>query len=200
MSGAPRAGTRLAHNACFFERANAMRSKRGGSMRLIHALFPVGHFVISLLFIACGVALIAFACMQLWSAVTAEASVEGRIDEVLESLALVTVALAALELGETIIEEQVEREAHMSAPTRARRFLSRFLVVLVVALSIEALVLVFKYSHEAPENIPYAAVVAFAAGALIASWGLFVRLNRAAEELEPEAMREAKEEDRELER
>ena len=36
------------------------------------------------------------------------------------------------------------------------------------------------------------------AGALLASWGVFVRLNRYAEELEPEAMAEAKKEDRKL--
>jgi hypothetical protein len=138
--------------------------------------------------------------VQLWHSIATDAGIAARINQVLESLALVTVALAALELGETIIEEQVQREAHMSAPTRARRFLSRFMVVLVVALSIEALVLVFKYSHEAPANIPYATMIAFAAGALIAAWGLFVRLNRAAEELEPEAMREAQEEDKRLEK
>jgi hypothetical protein len=175
-----------------------MGARHGSAVRFVHALFPVGHFVISLLFITCGVALIAFACVQLWSSISQGTETAMRINQVLESLALVTVALAALELGETIIEEQVEREAHMSAPTRARRFLSRFMVVLVVALSIEALVLVFKYSHEAPQNIPYATMVAFAAGGLIAAWGLFVRLNRAAEELEPEAMREAKEEDKRL--
>ena len=31
--------------------------------------------------------------------------------------------------------EEVLREAHMSAPTRVRRYLSRFIVVIVVALS-----------------------------------------------------------------
>jgi hypothetical protein len=110
-------------------------------------------------------------------------------------MAVLTIALAAFELGETIIEEQVEREAQKSTPTRVRRFLSRFMVVLVVALSIESLVLVIEFGHEAPERLPYAASVALAAAALIAAWGLFVRLNRAAEELEPEAMSEAKAED-----
>jgi hypothetical protein len=33
---------------------------------------------------------------------------------------------------------------------------------------------------------------------LLASWGIFIRLNRYAEELEPEAMREAKQEDEKL--
>ena len=177
-----------------------MPSKPRSVVSVVRALFPIGHFLISVVFIVCGGALIVFACVQLWESIDPSSPAPFRINLVLESLALATVALASLELGETILEEQVQREAHMSAPTRARRFLSRFMVVLVVALSIEALVLVFKYSNEAPENIPYATVVAFAAAALIGAWGLFVWLNRAAEELEPEAMREAKEEDRALER
>jgi hypothetical protein len=37
-----------------------------------------------------------------------------------------------------------------------------------------------------------------ATGVLLAAWGLFVHLNRSAEELEPEAMAAAKREDRKL--
>jgi hypothetical protein len=123
------------------------------------------------------------------------ATADERLNAVLEALALLTVAVAALELGQTIVEEEVQREAHMSAPTRVRRFLSRFLVVLVVALSIETLVLVFRSSREAPEQLPYAASIGFTAAALLAAWGVFVHLNRSAEELEPEAMEQAKRED-----
>ena len=111
----------------------------------------------------------------------------------------ITVAVAALELGQTILEEEVQREAHMSAPTRVRRFLSRFLVVLVVSLSIESLVLVFRVSHDAPEQLPYAASVGLVAGVLLVAWGVFIRLNRSAEELEPEAMEQAKQEDKKVE-
>jgi hypothetical protein len=69
------------------------------------------------------------------------------------------------------------------------------MVVLVVALSIETLVVVFKVSQEAPEQLPYAASIGVAAGALLVAWGVFIWLNRAAEELEPEAMQQAKQED-----
>jgi hypothetical protein len=116
---------------------------------------------------------------------------------VLECIALLTVALAALELGQTIIEEEVLREAHMSAPTRVRRFLSRFMIVLVVALSIETLVLTFRYGGE-PEHLPYVAAIGVTAAVLLAAWGIFIRLNRSAEELEPEAMQQAKREDRKI--
>jgi hypothetical protein len=103
--------------------------------------------------------------------------------------------VAALELGQTILEEEVLRQAHMSAPTRVRRFLSRFMVVIVVALSIESLVGVFQLLHHDPARLPHAAAVAVAAAALLAAWGVFVHLNRSAEELEPEAMEKAKGED-----
>lgn len=64
--------------------------------------------------------------------------------------------------------------------------------MLVVSLSIETLVLVFEVGHVRPELLPYAASVGAAPGALLIAWAVFVRLNRSAEELEPEAMEQAK--------
>lgn len=165
-------------------------------MRLLLKIFPACHVVISVLFVACAVALVGLGATRIWEGLSLDPrTVADRLNAVLEGLAVLTVAVAALELGQTILEEEVQREAHMSAPTRVRRFLSRFLVVLVVALSIETLVLVFKASRERPEQLPYAACVGLTAAALLAAWGLFVRLNRSAEELEPEAMEQAKLED-----
>ena len=44
----------------------------------------------------------------------------------------------------------------------------------------------------------YAASIVFSVGVLLAGWGVFVRMNCYAEELEPEAMAEAKREDKKL--
>ena len=171
-------------------------------MKFLHRLFTAGHFVISVLFLVAGIALIGTALTQLWTGLQPfeSAGLLSRLNAVLESIAILTVAVAALELGQTILEEEVHREAQMSAPTRVRRFLSRFMVVLVVALSIETLVLVFRLSQDAPESLPYAAAVGIAAAFLLVAWGLFIRLNRSAEELEPEAMQAAKREDRKIEK
>ena len=176
-----------------------MAHEKSRAVKAFLTVVPVVHFVIGVLFAICGVALVAFSCIQLWSGIgPGDIGPNERLDNVLESLAVITVALAALELGQTIIEEEVQRETQMSAPTRVRRFLSRFMVVLVVALAIESLVLVFRYSHEEPRNMVYAAVVGACAAALMVAWGAFIRLNRAAEDLEPESMRQAKEEDRKV--
>ena len=168
-------------------------------MKGLLALFQWIHKLMAILFAVASLVLIALAVR------TATAALLGGFDEeaalaVIEAVGLLAAAVVALQIAETIIEEEVIRDAHVSAPTRVRRFLSRFMVVLVVALSIETLVSVFRYSHDDPTRLPYAASIGLAAAALLAAWGLFIRLNRSAEDVEPEAMDETKEEDRRVEK
>jgi hypothetical protein len=122
----------------------------------------------------------------------------GAAQTIIEAVGLLAAAVVALQIAETIFEEEVIRNADISAPTRIRRFLSRFFVVVIVALAIEGLVATFKAIHEDPAQLTYAAIILAATGILLAAWAFFVRLNRYAEELEPEAMAEAKREDRKL--
>lgn len=171
-------------------------------MRIVRILFAAGYSAVALLFFGCAIALIVFAVLELWQGVNLAGGMEprARFNAVLEAIGLLTIAVAALELGQTIIEEEIQREAHMSAPTRVRRFLSRFLIVVVVSLSIETLVAVFRLIHDDPARLPQASTIGLATAALLAAWGLFIRFNRSAEELEPEAMEKAKSEDEDLER
>ncbi|MEG0447346.1 MAG: hypothetical protein RR687_11305, partial [Comamonas sp.] len=113
---------------------------------------------------------------------------------IVEVLGTLASGVVALQIAQTVVEEEVIREAHISGPTRVRRFLSRFMVVLVVALAIEGLVATFKAQDSAADML-YSAALIVAVGILLAGWGLFVHLNRSAEELEPEAMQAAKGED-----
>jgi hypothetical protein len=170
-------------------------------MFLLRRLFIIGHMAIVLLFVCCGGALIVFAAAEMWRGMAPgqDMALPARFNAILEGIGLLTIAVVALELGQTILEEEVQRESHMSAPTRVRRFMSRFLVVVVVSLAIETLVAVFQLTHADPTRLPHAATIGIAAAALLASWGIFIKLNRSAEELEPEAMKQAKSEDRKVE-
>ena len=166
-------------------------------MNVIRKIFTVGYAGAIVLFVCCGLALVVFAAMELWHGVNPWQAMElrERFNSVLESIGLLTIAVVALELGQTVLEEEVLRDAHVSAPTRVRRFLSRFLVVVVVALAIESLVSGFELAHDDPARLPQAASLAVAAALLLAGWGIFVKLNRSAEELEPEGLEKAKSED-----
>ena len=112
---------------------------------------------------------------------------------IIEAVGLLTAAVVALQKYNDRGRGD-PRRGHQ-VPTRVRRFLSRFFIVVVVALAIEGLVATFKALHEDPTQLPYAASIVVATGVLLAAWGLFVHLNRSAEELEPEAMADAKREE-----
>jgi hypothetical protein len=167
--------------------------------RWVNGAYGMVYRVIAALFACCAVLLVGFAVLEVAAGLTVEgADLPARFSTVLEAIGMLTIAVAALELSQTVWEEEVLRKALMSAPTRVRRFISRFLVVVVVALAIEALVGAFHYVHDDPDQLPNAAAIAVAAAALLIAWGVFVRLNLGAEAIEPEAMARAKREDKTL--
>jgi len=159
--------------------------------------FAAVHAVLALLFVLSSLVLIAITVRTAWSVLTGGLD-DGTAQEIIQMIGLAAIAVVALQIAQTITEEEVIREAQVSGPTRVRRFLSRFLVVVVVALAVESLIATFKALRDDVTHLPYAASLILAVGFLLAGWGIFVRFNRAAEELEPEAMAQAKSEDRKL--
>jgi len=161
-------------------------------------IFSAVHGVIAALFVAAAVVLVLIAVRIAWLAL-GEGLDGASALVVIEALGLLAAAVVALQIAQTVFEEEIVRDAQISAPTRVRRFLSRFLVVVVVALAIEGLVAAFKAIHEDMAELRYAAALLLSTAAVLAAWGIFIRQNRSAEELEPEAMEEAKREDHKLE-
>jgi hypothetical protein len=166
-------------------------------MKALTRLFRTVHGLMALLFACAALMLVAIAARMGWVAFAGGLD-RGAAQAIIEAVGLLAAAVVALQIAETIFEEEVIRDADISAPTRVRRFLSRFFVVIVVALAFEGLVATFRALHEDPAQLPYAASILVAVGVLLAAWGLFVYLNRFAEELEPEAMADAKREDKKL--
>jgi hypothetical protein len=94
-------------------------------MKAILPLFTIVYATVALLFAGAALALIGFAIMELWDAVGPR---EGRVLAVraasaIESIGLLAVALVGLEMAQTVVEEEVVRRVHVSAPTRVRRYL-----------------------------------------------------------------------------
>ena len=169
----------------------------GGRTKALLQAFSIVHAALALLFAVAALLLVGTAVHVGWTAF-ADGMGLGAAQQLIEAVGLLAAAVVALQIAQTIAEEEVIRNAQVSGPTRVRRFLSRFLVVVVVALAIEALVAAFRAVHEDLTLLMHAAGMVLALGGLLAGWGVFVSLNRQAEELEPEAMREAQGEDRKL--
>jgi hypothetical protein len=166
-------------------------------MTFLLRFFTVIHGLMAALFTVAALLLIGIGA-RIGSGVFTSPWDEASAVVVIEALGVLAGAVVAMQIAETIVEEEVIREADVSAPTRVRRFVSRFLVVIVVALAVEGLVATFKALHQDPSKLWYASGLIASSALLLACWGVFIHLNRSAEELEPDAMAEAKREDKKL--
>jgi fumarate reductase subunit D len=166
-------------------------------MRALLRVFSVIHAVMAAMFAGAALLLITLAGRKVWPAITSGLGAAAA-EQVIESIGYLAAAVVALQIAQTIAEEEVVRAAHVSGPTRVRRFLSRFMVVLIVSLAIEGLVATFHGVHDDPAQLPAAATILAGTAALLSAWGIFIWCNRSAEDLEPEAMAEAKREDKKL--
>ena len=171
-------------------------------MRPVRLAYQVLYVAATVGFALCGLGLLVLAGVHLFEGVWPEdkSSVSGRFQSFLEAVGVITIAVASLELSQTVLEEEVLRDAQMSAPTRVRRFLSRFMVVVVVSASVEFLIAIFELFHDKSQNLIQAASIGVATAALLIGWGAFIRWNRSAEELEPDSLSKAKSEDRKVEK
>jgi hypothetical protein len=166
-------------------------------MKLVRNAFAVAQSLMAALFAIGGLVLMVAAAREGWGAATTGLDMQSA-QGVIDAVGLLAAAVVALQIAQTIVEEEVVREMHVSGPTRVRRFLSRFLVVVVVALSVEGLVATIKALHEDMIHLFSAAALLLGTALLLAAWGVFVRLNRSAEDVEPEAMEQAKQEDEKM--
>ena len=114
-------------------------------IKLSERFFAMGFVAIVILFAGCAVSLIAFSGIDLWRAVQPNEALKltNRFDLILDciamlTIAMLTIAMASMELAQTIVEEEFDHTTRLSAAARARRVLSRFLVVVVVSLAIDA--------------------------------------------------------------
>ena len=115
--------------------------------------------------------LMAVAMLLLGSAVweMAKAVAGGEVVRVLESVGLVIIGFAIIETAKFVAEEEILRRKELRSAVESRRSLTKFITIIVIAASLEALVMIFETSHgDITEAIYPAALFAAAMFALIA--------------------------------
>ncbi|MGJ3265351.1 MAG: hypothetical protein ACFE0R_19180, partial [Salinarimonas sp.] len=94
------------------------------------------------------------------------------VDPVLAGSGLLTTGFPVVETGKFIAEEEILRRRELRSPVESRRSLTKFVTIIVIAASPEALVMVFKTSRASiPDAIYPAALFIAAMFALVALGG-----------------------------
>ncbi|MGH8772894.1 MAG: hypothetical protein ACREV2_17225, partial [Burkholderiales bacterium] len=109
-------------------------------MTKIHELISAVFYIIaSLIFALLSVAMIATA---IWEIVISFGKTEDFIFVILDSVGLLVVAVAVFDVAKFLIEEQVLRTKEVRTPEESKKTLTKFMTIIVIAVSLEALVLI----------------------------------------------------------
>lgn len=94
-----------------------------------------------------------------------------------------TLALAIFDLGKTILEEEVLMHKDILRHSTTRRTITRFIAAILIAVSIEALLLMFKSALGNSNDILHGVWMMLAAVGLLVGLGVYVYLGARAETL-----------------
>jgi hypothetical protein len=97
---------------------------------------------------------------------------------VFEATILITLALAIFDLAKTLIEEELigrAKEHNISGPHKT---MVKFLGSIIIALSIEALMLVFKFAITDPAQLMYAMFIIGGVALLLVSLAVYIRFTK----------------------
>ena len=103
-------------------------------------------------------------------------------DAALDMLGYVIVAIAVFDVAKYIFEDEVRRGNERRSAAEARRSLTKFLSTIVIALFLEALVVVFKTARQDVALLIYPTALLIAAVLVLVGLGVFQRLSATVEE------------------
>lgn len=110
----------------------------------------------------------------------------GHVDAALSSISLLVIGFAVVETAKFIAEEEIMRKRELRSSTESRRSITKFITIIVIAASLEALVMVFQATRTSIENAIYPSLLfissMFSLVALGAYQWLSSRIDRGGEE------------------
>jgi len=101
-----------------------------------------------------------------------------KIKDVFEATILLTLSLAIFDLAKTLVEEEIlgrHKEHNISGPHKT---MVRFLGSIIIALSIEALMLVFKFAITDPDKLVYAIFIMGGVSLLLISLAIYIKFTK----------------------
>jgi hypothetical protein len=108
----------------------------------------------------------------------------GKMDiiSILNSVSYIIISLAIFDISRSIVEEELIHERVFTSISEARKTLTKFIVVIVIAISLESLILIILASKEKMENLIYPCLLMLTSSITIICLSVYQKNSVTAEE------------------
>ncbi|MEQ9575926.1 MAG: hypothetical protein RLN77_10120, partial [Rhodospirillales bacterium] len=139
------------------------------------------YFVVALILLGISFGIVGYGIAEIWKAFR---DGTGIITPLLDGVALSVLGLAVIDVSKYLLDEEVFRNRELGAASEARATLTKFFTIITIAISLEAIVLIFgSIKDNDVERLVYPVYLLLTAVAITLGLGLFQWLNAKAAQL-----------------
>ena len=152
--------------------------------KILKNIFSGVHLIAALILIALSLIIMG------WSVYDVITSIMGGTDFIpliLQSVGAIIIAAAIIDVAQYMMEEEVFLNKELRDPEEARRTITKIIVIITIAVSIEGLVYIFKAGTEDLTLLLYPALLIVVSSVLIVALGVYQKLSATIEKVEKES-------------
>lgn len=146
--------------------------------KIFQVIFSGVHLFAALILVVLSLIIMGW---SVYGVITSIKEAEGFIPLMLQSVGAIIISAAIIDVAQYMMEEEVFKSKELRDPVEARRTITKIIVIITIAVSIEGLVYIFKAGTQDLVLLLYPALLIVVSAILIVALGLYQKLSAAIE-------------------
>lgn len=149
--------------------------------KILSAVFSGVHLIAALILIILSLIIMGWSVYDVIASINTES---GFISSMLQSVGAIIISAAIIDVAQYMMEEEVFTNKELRDPVEARRTITKIIVIITIAVSIEGLVYIFKAGTRDLTLLLYPALLIIVSAVLIVALGIYQKLSATIEKEE----------------
>jgi uncharacterized membrane protein YidH (DUF202 family) len=138
----------------------------------------MGRVVYGLISLSLGLISLSMMVVALWGIWISIYEKTLLVKALLDAIGLMVIGMAVFDVSKFLVEEEVFQSGGAKSPAKQRETLIKFLVIISIAVSLEALVFIFDAGKKEISNLIYPTFLLIAAVLVVVGLGAYQKLTR----------------------
>ena len=147
-------------------------------IKIFEIISSLIYSIVSLALLSISLTMVGYAMWEVIVALEAQSNI---VKKLLDAIGLIVISMAVFDVSKYFLEEEVLRDRELRSAQEARETLTKFLVIISIAVSLEALVFIFDSGKKDVTLLLYPTLLLSVSIMVVVGLGIYQRLSMATE-------------------